>query len=205
MGQMDRGGVLGGGHSVRVWALALGLLFCASAACAEMDVRVKAEPSLKEKSYQTYGWLEHTADSTQDIRLQDPALHQWVQEAVDSELSARGYLRQETGEPDFWVGYTAAISGEVDSEEIYFEKSPSMHDVAFGSDWAKGGAGGAAFSRYYEEGELVIDVYDAKAKKGVWKASVQAELQQRVDEEKRRERLNAAVKKMFKKFPPRKP
>jgi hypothetical protein len=67
--------------------------------------------------------------------------------------------------------------------------------------WRAFGMGEATVTtQTYKEGTLVIDMYDAKTKRLIWRGAVEGTLSDRAG--KNEENLNKAVAKMFKDFPP---
>ena len=75
----------------------------------------------------------------------------------------------------------------------------------FGGGWRWRGFGGFGESttteQDYQEGTLVIDLYDGKSKQLIWRGSTESVLSDKA--EKNEKTLDKGVAKMFKDFPPR--
>ena len=74
----------------------------------------------------------------------------------------------------------------------------------FGGGWRWRGVGGFGDSttteQDYQEGTLVIDLYDGKTKQLIWRGSTESVLADKA--EKNEKNLEKGVAKMFKDFPP---
>jgi Domain of unknown function (DUF4136) len=74
----------------------------------------------------------------------------------------------------------------------------------FGGGWRWRGFGGFGESttteQDYQEGTLVIDLYDGKTKQLIWRGSTESVLSDKA--EKNEKNLDKGVAKMFKDFPP---
>jgi hypothetical protein len=119
-----------------------------------------------------------------------------VRSAVDRELAARG-LEQLPSGGDLGVVYHAAIEGRMDVYNV---------DRSYGYRPYWGWAGPVyteTHVRYFDEGTLILDLVDMSTQKLVWRASAQAEVNERADPETRTQRLNEAVARMLEGFPSR--
>ncbi|HEY4051177.1 MAG TPA: DUF4136 domain-containing protein [Acidobacteriaceae bacterium] len=83
-------------------------------------------------------------------------------------------------------------------------KSLQMFYDSMGGGWGWRGGGGfgdaTITEQDYEEGTLVIDMYDAKTKQLLWRGSAEGTLSDKAG--KNEQKLEKAVAKMFKDFPP---
>jgi hypothetical protein len=74
----------------------------------------------------------------------------------------------------------------------------------FGGGWRWRGFGGfgesTAIEQDYQEGTLIIDLYDGKTKQLIWRGSTESVLSDKAD--KNEKNLDKGVAKMFKNFPP---
>ena len=175
----------------------------AQGASAKSDIEIKIEKSPKAdfSGYKTYNWIPGVEKRTTDPRLRDTELDQRVREYVDRELQARGYQKENFTDPDFWVGYYAVIESQVDKQTVRVNIGMPRHTGAIG-----GGSWGPAMeevdmSRYYDQGTLILDVVDGRENKVIWRASAEAEVQEKAKIEARRERLRKAIAKMLESVP----
>ena len=136
--------------------------------------------------YKTYSWQQITpANSLRDSRIKD---------AVDSQLSAKGWTQVDSG------GDVAIVAIKTTQNQKTLQ---TFYD-GFGGGWRWRGFGGFGSSttteQDYKEGTLVVDLYDAKTKQLIWRGSAQDMVSDKA--EKNEKNLNKGVSKMFKAFPP---
>ena len=162
--------------------LALLAALCAGAATAA-SVDTNYLPETDFSHYRTYHWVVvHDAPEIDNITDQQ------IKRAVDKQLQAKGWTRAESKEADVYVACQVAIENRT--------------EVTMYGGW--GWYGGAHSSeRRYEVGTLTVDVYDPKIEKLVWRGSATDTLKSKSTPEKRQARLDKAMTKLFKDFPPR--
>jgi hypothetical protein len=135
--------------------------------------------------YKTYSWLKVEAENS---LWQDR-----IRKAVDAELSAKGWQNVATG--------GAAALAAVGS--VKTEQQLDTFYNGFGGDWYWRGFGDGIVTTTVEHipvGSLVLDIFDAKTKKLLWRARGEKVLSG--DPEKNEKKLHDIVGDMFKKFPP---
>lgn len=151
------------------------------------DVRTDYNHSTDFAAYKTYSWLKVDASSSL-----------WtdrIQKAVDRELSAKGWTRQNTGAADVAI---AAI-GRTRTEQTY-----TTFYNGLGGGWYWQGFNSSTSTTRVQEtpvGTLTVDLFDAKSKKLVWRGIATETLSDKP--EKNTKKLDEAVEDLFKKFPPK--
>lgn len=176
--------------------LAYTLLAAFSAACGGgLRVTTDYDPEAAFDGYQTYKWAERTLEG-QDPRVYNDILARRIRSAIDAALEAKGY-REVSGTPDFYVAWHGAIEGRMDVQAI-------NHYYGYGWGWYyPGGMVQDTYVRNWDEGTLMIDIVDARGNNLVWRATGQAELDERPQSpEVQQERLNEAAVEMLAGFPP---
>jgi Domain of unknown function (DUF4136) len=136
--------------------------------------------------YKTYSWLE--------VKAGDPLWTDRIREAVDFELTAKGWTKVA-------VGGDAAIAAFGSSHTQ--PRIETFYD-GFGGGWYWRGFGPGIATTTVEEapiGTLVIDIFDMQSKKLIWRAKASDALSDKP--EKNEKKLERAVAEMFKHFPPR--
>jgi hypothetical protein len=138
--------------------------------------------------YKTYSWQEiKPANSLWDARIKN---------AVDAQLAAKGWTQVPSG------GDVAIVAIKTSKTQRTLQ---TFYD-GFGGGWGwrrfGGGGFGAATTteQDYKVGTLVIDFYDAKTKKLIWRGSAQDTLSDKPAQNEKN--LDKGVAKMFKAFPP---
>lgn len=144
---------------------------------------------------QSFQWF-----TTEDSSLQssDPFFHSLIVNTIEAEI-AEGGLTEVQSDPDVYVTYHTASQDKVRLQTDY-------HGYGYGGY----GRGGWGYSGYgfggptasttrvieYEEGTLVVDVWDAATETLVWRASVSRVFSSNV--RKAEGQVVKAIEKMFK-------
>lgn len=165
-----------------VFALPLLTLVLTPTVFAE-TVSVDYDHSENFAQLKTYSWTTvSTANSLWDKRVKD---------AVDQELTARGYTQVPT-RGDLQL---AAI------EKTSVQQQYSTYYNGFGGRrW--GGMGESTTSLdSYKVGTLIVDIFESNSKQLIWRGTGSEDLSGNPD--KNAQKLNKEVQHMFKHFPPR--
>lgn len=135
--------------------------------------------------FKTYAWGQNANPNA----IQDSILMQSAQQAIDSQLTAKGLQKvQESQNPDLIV---VASSGM---------KQETSYNAWGTGGWRWGGGGMASVTpETTNVGTLVVDLYDANGKKMIWRGISQGALSHKG--EKNEKELNKSIEKMFKKYP----
>jgi hypothetical protein len=173
-------------------------LFAAAAlaGCSSIRVRTEADPRASFDGLATYGWATVSQSVARDPHAENPILDARIRLAVDNELAARGFKKQESGTPDFLVGYHAAIQEKLSVQYV---------DDYYGYSYTNRTRAPRASYYTYEEGTLVVDVSLPDPRRLIWRAIARAEVTPGQSQEKGDRRLAEAVRKMFDRFPAKGP
>jgi len=167
-----------------------------------MNVRFDHDPDAGFAAYKTYSWLSEAQILTGISRIDDPILNARVRHEVDRRLRAKGFVLSRTGMPDFLVAWRAAIRRKLEYSKlaIGYDYAP-----AWGRDRVTGTSVGerGTYVREHEMGTLVIDIVDARQNRLVWWGAAQAEIDIEDSRGTKKARLNKAVGRILKRFPPR--
>lgn len=131
----------------------------AAIACSTVRTSSDYDPAAHFASYHTYAWLPEPPRPTGHPRADSPILHDRIHNSIDRTLAAKGFTLDPSN-PDFMVAYNVSAEQKLDvrtyDQDFYgpygYPVSIPQTDVT-----------------QYEEGTLIIDVVDAKAKKVVWR------------------------------------
>ena len=172
--------------------LAIALMTCLASAATAQKITTDWDHEANFSSYQTYMWHEGTPLSNQ-------LMQQRVNSAIESELSAKG-LREVESNPDVYVTYHATKKDNTEYQTDSFGYGMG------GRGWRWGGMGmggmGTSTTRAvtYQKGTLVVDLWDAKTKKMVWRGTSTSTLSDKPD--KNSKKIHKAMEKLFAKYPP---
>jgi hypothetical protein len=165
------------------------VLLAASAAWAQ-KVDVDFNSSVDFSKFKTYAWLEskHPAKGLWPQRITD---------GVDKQLQAKGLKKVTMDDhPDLEVVYNSGIK-ERTTVEGYDYGYP------YGPWWGWGGPRSVTYQTYVDkEATLAVDLVRTEAKELVWRGVARDTLSDNSD--KNQKKLDKAVEKMFKKYPPKK-
>jgi len=175
-------------------AVCVGLL--ALAACSTVEVNSDWDPGARLDGLHTWAWQSQTPTVTGNARLDDPLVHERIQGAVEKSLAAKGFSKSLSGKPDFWVAYHIALQQKLDAHTIYTGYGPYR-------GWY--GVGGAqTVVDTYDVGTLLIDFISPDSNNVIWRGSGQSRIQELKTPEERQARIQDAVDRILRQFPPQK-
>ena len=155
-------------------------------------------PTAKDRHYVTYNFGE--------INMKDPAFGnfqknlQFLTSAIDREMQARGFKRS-AADPDLIINFGLGITEEVQTRETTIRDAPGHFQ------YSATGTTGRTYSwqsqeievARWKEGHLALDYVDREKNEMIWQSSVAGTLDK--DEKKMKERIDKAIKDLYKKFP----
>jgi hypothetical protein len=167
-----------------MWMVAVSAVLMLPAVASAQKVNVDFDPSANFAKYKTYAWTEGTPSP-------NPLGDQRTHESVDQQMAAKG-LTKATSNPDIVIA-THVVAKE--------EKELISTGYGYGAGYYRYGGGMTTTSvQTYIQGTLVLDVYDAATKKLVWRGTASDTVSDKA--EKNTKKVNKALEKMFKEFPP---
>jgi hypothetical protein len=132
--------------------------------------------------YRTYAWVKPLRTTS------NPLMDQRIVAAVDAQLAEKGLRKVEAG-ADVLVTYNAGLRQERSA-------------IASGmGGWRRGGGMGRIDPVTENIGTLVVDISDGKSKNLIWRGLATDTLSDQ--SEKNTKKIEKAVEKMFKKYPPK--
>lgn len=166
--------------------------------CAGVRVSQDYEPGTDFATYKAFDWKSAVQPQTGDIRIDNPLLDGRIRKAVESVLIAKGYRKTDQGSADFLVAYSLAVQAKVDSSPVSIGTG-----FGIGGGGSFGGIGvGTPVVDSYEEGLLVINLYDTKTGQLIWRGSGTRRLGWQSDPAKNTEEVNTLVDKILAQYPP---
>jgi len=160
-----------------------GLLF--AAAVFGQHVKTDYDRTTDFSQYKTYSW--------EKVQTQDPLWVDRIKSAVNAEMSTKGFVEVASG------GDVSVIAVEMTTTQ----RSLNTFYDGLGGGWRFGGGFGDATTTVdtYKVGTLVVDLFDAKTKKLMWRGSASDTLSDKSD--KNIKNLDKGVQKLFDHFPPK--
>lgn len=173
------------GTAVRI-ALQMGLVLLVCGFMAAQDIKTNYVPGTDFSKYKTYKWV-----NIEGAQKPDDILDQQIRQAVDTQLASKSFTKTDEEKADLYVGYQVSISQQTEWNAY----------STGGRRW--GGGMGTATSSTIQIGTLGLDVYGMGEQKLLWRGSATKTLNPSKDPQKNQERLNKAVAKLLKDFPPK--
>ncbi len=166
---------------MKLWMLLAVALLIAPAMQAQ-KVTVDWDHNVQNFSaFKTYAWVKPIRPTS------NPLMDQRIVAAIEGQLAAKG-LQKVDHRADVLVTYNAGV-----------QQQRSATAVGRGG-WRMGGGMTTVNQNIYKIGTLVVDVSDAKTKQLIWRATSSDTLSDKPD--KNSQKIDKAVTKMFKKYPP---
>ncbi len=160
-------------------------------ACARISAGADFAPGLDLQPYRTFDWGGGDTLPAGDPRLDNnPFFDARVRAAVERELAAKGISRTSSS-PDLLIHYHASVRQRMD-----VIRSDEVRGYTFG------GVNTSEKVLAYDEGTLILDVAEAKAKRILWRGWVQTDVDGLMSDQREMEkRIGVSVKKMLSNFP----
>jgi Domain of unknown function (DUF4136) len=173
------------------------LLIAAAVSVSAMDIYVDFDRSGRFSWYKSYAYVETEATS---LEGHNDLMHSRIKTAILNQLS-QGRMTEDNDDPDLYVTYHAGSQSAIKADPVSF-------GVGFGGGWARdpywGGVGvSTARTSTYEQGTLIIDIWEAETKKLVWRGVAVDVFSDNPD--KADKKIDKAIGKMIKKWRKMKP
>jgi hypothetical protein len=166
----------------------IGMMFLFAGKSSAQQVKTDYDRGADFGQYKTYSW-EH-------VKTQDPLFVDRIKNSVNAALAAKGLTQVDSG------GDVSIVAVEITRNQ---QTLNTFYD-GFGGGWGWRRFGGGGFgeatttTETYKVGTLVVDLFDTKTKKLLWRGTSSDTLSNNSD--KNIKNLDKGVEKMFKQFPP---
>jgi hypothetical protein len=163
-------------------ATGIALLFAATSLAGQ--VKTDYDHKVDFSQYKTFSW--------EKVQTADPLWVDRIKRAVAASLTAKGWMQVPSG------GDVAIMAMEINKNH----QTLNTYYDGFGGGWGWGGGFGDETTTvdHYEVGTLVVDLFNAKTKKLLWRGSSSETLSDKPDNNTKA--LDKGVQKMFDHFPP---
>lgn len=147
--------------------------------------------------FKTYKWVK-----VEGAEQPDELTAKMITQAVETQLTAKGLTKVESGNADLLVAYQVAVSKE---KEVTTFSTGYGYGPGWGGRWYGGYGGGVttATSATILIGSLALDFYDAAGKSLVWRGLASKQIDPNAKPEKRQKNLDKGMAKLLKNFPPK--
>ena len=175
--------------NARNWLPLLATAIISASVTLVAQVRTDQDRNVDFSRYATYSW--------EAVHAENPLFVDRIRTAVGAALAAKGWTEVKSG------GDVSIMAMEMAKDH----RTLRTYYSSFGGGWDWGWGGGLSdgfgtsttTEDTYTVGTLVIDLFDTKAKKLIWRGSAMGTLTDK--SEKNIKLLNRGVRKMFDRFP----
>ena len=172
----------------RVMLALMAMMFLFAGKSSAQQVKTDYDRSADFSQYKTYSWEHVKTKDTLDVDR--------IKSAVNAALAAKGWTQVDSG------GDVSVVAMEITQNQ---QTLNTFYD-GFGGGWGWRRFGGGGFgeatttTETYKVGTLVVDLFDTKNKKLLWRGTSSDTLSN--NSEKNIKNLDKGVEKLFKQFPP---
>jgi hypothetical protein len=155
------------------------------AACASSpDVQTDFDPAMQFSRYRTYAW-----EPTPELDT-PPLMRQRITASIDAKLGAMG-----------WTPAPAATADIVIAAHVVTREQLSIDTLSRGGwgGWPLPGDNSSTHVRSYTVGTLVVDMFETKSKRAIWRGTASGALPKAAD--KATAKTQEAIDRMFASFP----
>ena len=167
-------------------AAIVGVLVFLCGSTRAQSVTYNFAPGVNFSKYHTYKWV-----TIPGSRYPDQIVDQQIKLAIDQQLAAKGFVKSDSGTADLDVAYQTSVT-----------RQRQWNTFGSGGGWRMGGGMATATSSTIQTGTLAVDFYDPAQKQLIWRGSATKTLNPPKDPVKRQQKLDKAVAKLLKNFPP---
>jgi hypothetical protein len=166
----------------------MGIMLLFAGKLSAQQVKTDYDRNANFGKYKTYSW--------EQVKTKNPLDADRIKNDVNAVLAAKGWTQVNSG------GDVSIVAMEITQNQ---QTLNTFYD-GFGGGWGWRGFGGGGFgeatttTETYKEGTLVVDLFDAKTKKLLWRGTSSDTLSN--NSNKNIKNLDKGVEKMFKEFPP---
>jgi len=172
---------------MRLTGITVGLALATlmTTATAAQKITTESSPDINFASYKTFTWLK-------EPNVGDPIMKQRIVDDINAQLQSKGLQPGQDG-ADLAVAAHMATKTEKTLNTFY---------DGFGGGWRWGGRFGSATTMVdtYQEGTLVVDLFDARTKHAIWRGTATQSVSN--NPQTQGKNIDKAAQKIFARFPP---
>ncbi|MCK9454473.1 DUF4136 domain-containing protein [Sulfurimonas sp.] len=182
-----------------------------TAGCSTLEVQVDYDPEYKFSSLSTFSVVYTNRNDTRDFDRDR------ISRLVDAYMQDKGYIKSQKSQAEFYITMHLDVQKrsqiETNYETIGIKPMPYVY-------YGAGPAGAYPRGYYpsgmvatepdvrvttrtneYEEGRLVLEVFDVKENRVVWRGIAMDELSKEYTQEQKNDYLKRVISELFKDFP----
>lgn len=207
-------------YQIAFAAAAAATVLVAGSGCS-LRVHARHDPAYDFSDVRSFAWLRPGEVRGAEAPLANDALDGLIREVIADEMKASGFAESDRTKSQVLLDYRAAL--EKRKEVVPLGHNPDnntardIEDYDRGTEhgprggmrfarnegWTWAEAGPESYERHYEEGTLIITMYDAQSRRRVWSGSVSAVIDRGATLNDNRERIETAVRTLLARVPAR--
>jgi hypothetical protein len=185
-----------------MYRFAFALILPALAACGP-SIRITVNPALPIPAQARYAWGRADGPPSRqeiDPRAENPALRVVIEQAIDRELGAKGFVRTSADSATLFIHYHVGIETKVDTirERPDDCVSPPCRPLDWGY-WGRPEAGGREVE--YVEGSVMVDVMDRTTGALAWRGVAEGDATPSKTPAERERRVGKGIARLLRDFP----
>ena len=176
-------------HSRAVSAIAT--IGCATSLLLALQTSTEFSSKTDFSKFKTWSWGQADVPA-------NPKAEKRIHDDVEAQLATKGWKKVDEGPGDAVVSVHGVVKDTDNYDVLYSGWAP-------GWNWSGVGVGsgvGTSVQTRVRQGTLVIDVFDAASKSLVWRGTAEGTLGPASDVEANLKKIDQAVDKLLKRFPP---
>ena len=176
----------------------LGMLLIAGIwGCSTSVIKSDFDKDVDFSKFNSFNWMAQSQTGNTDHPSHNSLVGNRIKNAVDKELTSKGFQKDADGNPDFNVMYYLTVKEKVDVSSSGYGY-PWGYGYGYGYRYGYGYGGIYTFE--YDEGTLILDVIDPETNQLVWRGWYVDALKDgdKINDEK----IALAVNHVLKDFPP---
>ncbi len=178
--------------------IAVSFLFSLSA-CSTLQVTTEYDHDANFENFRYYAWLAEPVLPENNQLIDNKILDEQIRISISKNMGNKGLQYQDSAKPNFLIGYHVAIDQKSSINSV-------NSNVGYEPAWSANAWRGTTDlgQQYFEQGSIIIDIVNASTNELIWRANASAEIDPYINTNTRLQRIDKAISKMLREFPPRK-
>lgn len=147
--------------------------------------------------YENYAWLPSDAHQRAATQAEDHRLHDWIREAIDRRLAAKGFARAQSGDAHFLVTYHCRITEKLEAAVI----DRVWYGTGDQARWEE--VTRRVELTTFDEGSIVIDFVEPGADHRVWRGIALGRISREATPEQLQRIVDRSIREILDEFPAR--
>ena len=176
----------------------------AMASCSLFEVSYTVDPQTDFSQYHSFSWYnEGFDDSISGIFGVNTAhLDSAIRTSIQQQLQHKGFSLSAPDSADLWINYQAIAQSTLSDRYLYSVEDISQSYVRKQIRYSSSFDASRRYTTVYDEGTFIVDIIDRAKMLLIWRGTVETPIGLYNNELRDIKRMQKAVKKLLKKFPP---